>query len=542
MPHDELDEVFGSAESDRGGPDVRGGVGGGAGGGAVWHPAGGVGEVDSAPRRAIVLGPDLPGIVAEASAALAEHGQTWQRGGRLVGVAERASGPTVRVLGPGALRLRLAEAAIWQRATVDDEGRRKLVTVHPPHDVVAVVSDAGSWPVPELAGITSGPIVRPDGSVARSSGYDAATGWYSAVDPSAWVPDDAALCRESADVALGELADLTRDYPVASESDRSGLLSGLLTAIARAAIDGPVPLHLVHATTAGSGKSLWVDAVARIATGSPAPRMPPASTEDEDRKRITAFLLAGSPLILIDNVSGTMGGASMDALLTSRTWTDRLLGSTEMVTMPVTCAIFATGNNVTIRGDLARRTIPARIEPMEERPEERADLPDLEALVMRDRDRLLRAALTVILSYMREPARVSCAPMGSYSAWSRVCREPLIWLGRADPLEAQATMRGIADVAADTTTGLLSALMTTFGMGTWSTRDIAELGRDHAIRLAIEEAGMVRGPAIDARALGYWLRRTRGRRLGGMILQDAGTGHGHVRRWRVSRAEDQGAT
>lgn len=506
-------------------------------GGPTWYGEGSMGEIDAPPRRRIVLGADLAASVASAVDALGRAGRVYQRAGRLVDVAHLPGGALVRALTPASLRLRMAEAAEWHRPSEDGDGRRTTTRVQPPADLAGVVLEAGEWAIRDLIGIAPGPLVRPDGSMADAPGYDEATRWYLDQDPSGWVPDDASLCREVADVALDQLRELTEHYPCATNADRSALISGLLTAIGRTAIDGPSPLHLVHATTAGSGKTLWVDVVSRIATGAPAARMPPSDNEDEERKRITSILLGGAPIVLVDNVAGSLGGASLDALLTSRVWTDRILGSSEMVRLPVTCAIFATGNNVTVRGDLARRTIPARLEPREERPEQRDGLPDLEAIATRDRAALLRAALTVILAYMREPERVQCRPIGSYSAWSRIAREPLIWLGMADPLDAQDALRGIADVAADTAASILSAIVGVHGYGSWAARDLGALYRDHEIRIAIEEAGLVRGRDVDARALGYWLRRTRGRNIGGMVLEDAGTGHGNTRRWRIRPAQ-----
>lgn len=517
--------------------DPRGGQGD-QGGDPAWSYPRIVGKDATTQRARIRVGADLPGIVAAAGAALVEHGETYQRGARLVDVLRTPDGPVIRGLGPASLRLVLARAADWCRVQADAEGGTRLVLIQPPSDVALAVCEAGAWPVPSLAGISSGPLVRPDGTVASAAGYDPMTRWWSEADPSDWIPDPSTLCREVADVALDELRDLLRDYPVATQADRSSMLSGLLTAVARTAIVGPVPLHLIHATTPGSGKTLWVDVVSLIATGSHAARMPPSDDEDEERKRITSILLSGAPVVLIDNVSGAVGSTALDAMLTASVWTDRVLGSSEMIRLPVTCSIYATGNNVSVRGDLARRTIPARLEPTEERPEARADLPDLEALARTDRARLLRSALTVVLSYLREPERIDCRTIGSYSAWSRVAREPLIWLGMADPLEAQDALRGIADYAVDVAGVILSAVHAVWGDAPWTAREIAS--REGDVRAAIEEAGLTKGRDVDARGLGYWLRRTRGRVVGGLVLDVAVKGHDGIRRWRIRRSVTTG--
>ena len=50
----------------------------------------------------------------------------------------------------------------------------------------------------------------------------------------------------------------------------------------------------------------------------------PSGDDEETRKRITATLLAGEPIVLLDNIAGMLGCAALDALLTSTTWTDRI--------------------------------------------------------------------------------------------------------------------------------------------------------------------------------------------------------------------------
>jgi hypothetical protein len=59
--------------------------------------------------------------------------------------------------------------------------------------------------------------------------------------------------------------------------------------------------------------------------------------------------------------------------ITARVWTDRLLGSNRNITVPVHCIWSATGNNVTLAGDMVRRVVLIRLESQYERPEDRTD-------------------------------------------------------------------------------------------------------------------------------------------------------------------------
>jgi hypothetical protein len=91
--------------------------------------------------------------------------------------------------------------------------------------------------------------------------------------------------------------------------------------------------------------------------------------DDEFRKRITALAVAGDPLILIDNVAGMLGGPSLDAALTGTWWSDRMLGYTQMVRVRMLASWWATGNNLVVVADTARRILPIRLDSKEENPE-----------------------------------------------------------------------------------------------------------------------------------------------------------------------------
>jgi putative DNA primase/helicase len=65
------------------------------------------------------------------------------------------------------------------------------------------------------------------------------------------------------------------------------------------------------------------------------------------------------------------------------------------------------------------------------------------------------AALTALRAWHIAGARVDAAPFGSFDAWSHRVREPLIWLGRADPCGTVAKVREDAPKLATLLTILL---------------------------------------------------------------------------------------
>ena len=73
----------------------------------------------------------------------------------------------------------------------------------------------------------------------------------------------------------------------------------------------------------------------------------------------------------IDNVTHTLESGVLAAALTSRIWSDRLLGKSETVSVPNSCLWIATGNNIQLGSEIARRTVWIRLDPKVDRPWER---------------------------------------------------------------------------------------------------------------------------------------------------------------------------
>ena len=142
--------------------------------------------------------------------------------------------------------------------------------------------------------------------------------------------------------------------------------------------------------------------------------------DDEWRKRITARLLPGPSHILIDNVQSKLTSADLAAAITAPIWSDRLLGRTEIVNVPVRCVWIATGNNVTLSDELARRTVWIRLDAQMERPWQRTGFkhPDLRRWARDNRGALVTAALTLVRAWVT--AGMPRADVAGFGDWSAV--------------------------------------------------------------------------------------------------------------------------
>lgn len=395
-------------------------------------------------KPAVFVSTDIKDMADQAIFALAgRDDNTFSRGGRLVtvvegqpppaGITRSPSAPSIVALSVAALRERLSEHAIWVQLK---EGEEKPTLKLPPVHVTQAVRDRGVWDgIRPIEGSVGYPFVRTGGSIVTERGYDDRTGVYLSTDVEvAFVPPSAT--KEEATEAAEFVLDLVCDFPFENEAHKSAWLAALLTPLMRFAIDGPVPLFVFVANIRGAGKTLLADLIGTILTGLPMTHTTNTSDDEEMRKKLGAFFMAGDPLVLFDNAVGIVGTPSLDNVITSRVYKDRILGKTENTpAFENRTTFYVTGNNPVLREDTARRSIQIRLESDDDRPERRAEfrynLPDDAAS---RRPALVAALLTILDAYEAAGRpRQGMIRMGSFEAWSRAVRAPLVWLGLDDP-------------------------------------------------------------------------------------------------------------
>ncbi len=213
------------------------------------------------------------------------------------------------------------------------------------------------------------------------------------------------------------------DFPFADQASQAHTIGLILTPFVRDVIDGPVPLHGVDAPMAGTGKGLVLNAVAMVSTGRRIEVMTDAKDGEELRKRITALLLAGGPLGLFDNVARRLASDVLAALLTSETWTDRVLGVSRVVRVPNRAVWLATGNNLTFSKEMARRTVWIRMDAKTPEPHLRNRFRHDHLLpwVASHRRDLVRAVLALIRRWISlGRPRFTARRLGSFEGWGEV--------------------------------------------------------------------------------------------------------------------------
>lgn len=332
----------------------------------------------------------------------------------------------------------MTQSAVWERF----DGRSDdWVRIDAPLAVAnTYLQRVGRWRLPVLSGLLDAPTLRADGSILSAHGYDSATGLLldTSVRRFAQVPDEPS--RAEACAALDLLASLLVNFPFVGGVDRSVALSSVLTACIRRSLP-TAPLHAFDAPVAGSGKSKLVDIATLIATGRVAAVIAQGQKEEELEKRLGALMLAGEQVVAIDNCEAPLGGDFLCQMLTQTSLRMRILGKSEVPELPTTALVTATGNNLTLIGDMTRRAILCRLDPRCERPELRRFNSDPVILLQESREPYLVAALTVLRAFHVAGRPRQANPLGSFEAWSDWVRGALIWLGEADPVDSMEEIR-----------------------------------------------------------------------------------------------------
>jgi putative DNA primase/helicase len=445
----------------------------------------------------------------------------YQRDRALVRVclaqAKAASGEIVRVptIPPVTMPMlgrALGRSARWERVNKDGQ----VIRADPPREVSEqILGMIDEWPFPPLYGVIGTPTLRPDGSLLMAEGYDPATGLVLFSPPAMPAIADAPSKCDALD-ALATLSALLTEFPFANEASRSVAMSMLLTPVLRGALPPAVPMHVITAPEAGTGKSYLQDIASCIAVGDRCAVLSVASDPNETEKRLIGAALAQQPLIVLDNIGELLMGDFLCQVTERPLLQVRPLGTSNLVRIANTFTTFANGNNLTVGADVVRRTVQCALDANMEVPEAREFAADPVAAVLADRGLYIAACLTIARAYIvagrpgRSPRRAS------YDGWSDTVRSALIWLNWPDPADTVTNVR-VEDPIRQARAAVFSAwvmeLQPGVGYQTGELIKAAEFytGMERAHPALWDALYAIAAPrsgfqTIDANTLGRWLR------------------------------------
>jgi len=325
-----------------------------------------------------------------------------------------------------------------------------------------------------LRGVTHTPIPRADGSLLIEPGFDELTGiLYLPTVKVRKVP--ARPTTRDRREATRLLRGLVEEFSWVGEHDEANYLGLMLTPLLRQMCPPPYKLGAIMAHQSGSGKSLLAQVLRLVHGGVFRSSIP--QEEAEMKKSITAILYhTTAPVVQFDNVAGRLKSPTLDGLLTSSNYSDRILGKSQEAVNLVNDRLWClTGNNLHIGGDLARRTLWVSIDPKVPAPQNRTGFAlDLPAYVTEKRGEILRALLILIVAWRNSGPALELRSSDSYAKWSATVRGILDYARVPGEFDHEDSTQVAIDEEDSEWEEFLSAVHARFGSRAWLVRELID--------------------------------------------------------------------
>jgi hypothetical protein len=365
-------------------------------------------------------------------------------GGRLARVREpeeTGKPPTIEDLSHAAMRSRICEVCEFYK--IDAKGNE--IACHPATELIETLMILDTWKIPVIERITTIPILRPDGSIVETTGYDEVTkSYYYPLRPIPAIP--ANPTRDEMHESITLIRDILGEFPYADEASFANAIALALTPILRLSLDS-VPLALISANKQGTGKSFLTNVLMYMSMGRwPATTNAP-TTEEEWGKKLTSMISGGDPVIVFDNVKIKLESSALENALTSQNWTDRILGQSRTGSWPQRATWIANGNNLTTGDETIRRCYMISLMANDARPwENRTFKYDLKTWLPEHFGEVVRALLIIIRAWYQAGKPITLGRrIGGFEQWSTTLGSILAFAGITGFLANQDALYDKAD-------------------------------------------------------------------------------------------------
>jgi Bifunctional DNA primase/polymerase, N-terminal len=395
----------------------------------------------------------------------------------------------IEVMNQEHVRHHLAQVATFIRWTPSRPGRGpEQKPAFPPVPLAADLLAVPRTTLPRLVRVVRVPVFTADARLVTTPGFDAASGIYFAPPPGLTLPAvSGAPSTEERDAAAAVVRELLQDFPFVAEADRTHAVACLLTPFLRELIVGDVPLMVVSKPTPRTGAGLLVKVLGLVQEGAP-PRPTSVNRDEEElRKKLVSVLMTSPAMVLLDNLHGRLDSAALASMLTcGGFWEDRLLGHTQTITVPVRAMFVLTGNNPSLSGEMAGRSVLIRLDPKVEDPSTRSGFlhPQIDAWTLEQRGRLLWAALTLVQRWIAAGQPHADVTFGGFESWARTLGA-VLECARFTGFLANRRMRfEQADEENAQIRAFLADWWTKYGAAEVVIKELLDLAKGHALNIA----------------------------------------------------------
>lgn len=278
--------------------------------------------------------------------------------------------PTIRpltALGVAMLVEKYVRCVSWTR-----DGYETSVAV--PDKFCAALNELQNSDVSKLSGVQTLPLVLTDGSIRSGQHFDPETGILFDVPQvlQDCVPADGKTPLAVAKKAYESLCNAWLCDVATDVEGRAVTVAMALTLISRLVLEEK-PGFVVRAGQVANGKSTLINMVSAGVLGTRAAASPWPNDENERRKGLLSYLISGAALVVYDNVErgSSIASPAIEAAMTTGVLSDRILGSSTIVSAPMSTVLVWTGNAITQSRDIATRTFDITLRADRSDPENR---------------------------------------------------------------------------------------------------------------------------------------------------------------------------
>lgn len=451
----------------------------------------------------------------------------------------------VRQVSPVGLAARISDAYAIVRRKADGSRARPVFPRGLAEMAVSYLDNAPN--LRTLRGVTHVPMPRKDGSLITMPGFDRESGYlYLPTLDVPHIPAD--VSGEPIQWATAFLEYVVGEFRWVGEHDKANFFGMLLTPLMRLLTPPPYKLGIIGAHQPGSGKSLLSSIITTVHGGVFRAEMPTDGVELE-KLLLGILLTTTAPVVLFDNLSGTVRSSHLAGLLTSADYSSRVLGASVNASVPNNRLWLGNGNNVSLGGDLPRRTLWSMIDPGVPDPHLNTFRLNIPEFLKARRGEVLRALLIWIQHWKQLGGKVQPVAGDSYTVWINTTREILTAAGVPGVFDHRDSVRQVAGVDDDGWSEFLRFVHALTQGQPWTVRELltacerdlinANPLHDSLLEVLPDELSKRVGQsgklAVIAKSLGRWLSNRDGRWANKLTVKEVGHNREGVKLWATSQ-------